>query len=92
MSPTDAAKEALDHIASYYPSFSGALVAVNVNGEYGKRRGEGEGERERGRGQGREKNRYRIYLSMTGGGGHGFSPFPITVYNPKLGKSTVINV
>ena len=48
MSPTDAAKEALDHIASYYPTFSGALVAVNVNGEYGKRRGEGEGGRERG--------------------------------------------
>ena len=51
MSPTDAVKEALDHIASYYPTFSGALVAVNVNGEYGKRRreGEGEGERERER-------------------------------------------
>lgn len=60
MSPTDAVKEALAHIASYYPSFNGALIGVNVNGDYG-------------------------------GAGHGFSPFPATVYNPTLDKSTVID-
>ena len=37
MSPEDAAKEALDQISSYYPQYNGALIAVHVNGSYGKR-------------------------------------------------------
>ena len=36
MSPEDAAKEALSQISSYYPQYSGALIAVHVNGSYGK--------------------------------------------------------
>ena len=35
MSPTAAAEEAIQTSAQYYPDFSGALVAVNVTGEYG---------------------------------------------------------
>ncbi|XP_041379258.1 N(4)-(beta-N-acetylglucosaminyl)-L-asparaginase-like [Gigantopelta aegis] len=37
MSPEDAAKEALSQISSYYPQYSGALIAVHVNGSYGKK-------------------------------------------------------
>lgn len=36
MSPEDAAKEALNQISSYYPQYNGALIAVHVNGSYGK--------------------------------------------------------
>ena len=35
MSPTDAAKAALDKISTYYPTFSGALIAISITGEYG---------------------------------------------------------
>ena len=35
MSPTDAAKAALDKISIYYPTFSGALIAVSITGEFG---------------------------------------------------------
>lgn len=35
ISPTAAAEEALQRIAQYYPSFVGALVAVNISGSYG---------------------------------------------------------
>jgi N4-(beta-N-acetylglucosaminyl)-L-asparaginase len=36
MDPTVATREALDHISLYYPGYSGALVAVNISGSYGK--------------------------------------------------------
>ena len=35
-SPTDATRDALSRIAKYYPGFQGALIAVNINGQYGK--------------------------------------------------------
>lgn len=35
LSPTEAAKDAIETIAQYYPDFSGALVAVNISGGYG---------------------------------------------------------
>ena len=35
MSPTAAAEDALSKIADFYPAFSGALVAVNISGDYG---------------------------------------------------------
>ena len=35
-SPTDAATDALSRIAKYYPDFQGALVAVNIKGQYGE--------------------------------------------------------
>ena len=35
MSPTAAAEDAIQIIAQYYPDFSGALVAVNISGDYG---------------------------------------------------------
>ena len=35
-SPTDATRDALSRIAKYYPGFQGALVAVNIKGQYGK--------------------------------------------------------
>ena len=35
MSPTAAAEDAIQTIAQYYPDFSGALVAVNISGDYG---------------------------------------------------------
>lgn len=35
-SPTDAASDALSRIAKYYPDFQGALVAVNIKGQYGE--------------------------------------------------------
>jgi len=35
MSPTDAAREALIRIAKKYPTFTGALIAVNKKGEFG---------------------------------------------------------
>ncbi|OXA52414.1 N(4)-(Beta-N-acetylglucosaminyl)-L-asparaginase isoform X2 [Folsomia candida] len=35
LSPTEAAEEAIQKIARFYPTFSGALVAVNLRGEYG---------------------------------------------------------
>lgn len=34
-SPADAAKVAVDRIASYYPNFMGAVIALNKNGDYG---------------------------------------------------------
>lgn len=60
-SPSQAAQESLDHITRYYPNYSGALIAVSINGSYG-------------------------------GATHGFSSFKFTVYNPKLGTSTIITV
>ena len=36
LAPTDAAEEALARISSYYPTFVGALVAINITGHYGK--------------------------------------------------------
>ena len=35
-SPTEATTLALERIARYYPNFSGGLVAVNKEGQYGK--------------------------------------------------------
>ena len=35
-SPTEAASLALARIAKYYPKYSGGLVAVNKDGEFGK--------------------------------------------------------
>ena len=35
MSPTKAAEYAILRIAKYYPGFSGAIVAANIEGEYG---------------------------------------------------------
>lgn len=35
-SPTEAATLALTRIAKYYPKFSGGLVVVNKDGEFGK--------------------------------------------------------
>ncbi|XP_028397927.1 N(4)-(Beta-N-acetylglucosaminyl)-L-asparaginase-like [Dendronephthya gigantea] len=35
MSPTKAAEDAVIRIAKYYPSYSGAIVAANIHGEYG---------------------------------------------------------
>jgi len=34
-SPMEAAESALSRIIEYYPDFSGALVAVNTNGDFG---------------------------------------------------------
>ena len=34
-SPTVAAQEAISEIKAYYPSYGGALIAVNVSGDYG---------------------------------------------------------
>ncbi len=34
-SPGEAATEALDEIQAYYPSYGGALIAVNASGYYG---------------------------------------------------------
>ena len=36
LTPTDAAEQALARINSYYPSFVGALIAINITGHYGK--------------------------------------------------------
>ena len=36
LTPTDAAEQALAKISSYYPSFVGALIAINATGHYGK--------------------------------------------------------
>ena len=36
VSPTNAAKAALQRIEAKYPKFSGALVATNKDGSYGK--------------------------------------------------------
>lgn len=33
--PEDAAATAVNRIRKYYPSFNGAVIAVNKNGEYG---------------------------------------------------------
>lgn len=35
LSPTEASRIAVDRITAVYPEFSGAVVAVTVNGEYG---------------------------------------------------------
>eukprot|EP00163_Fabomonas_tropica_P029498 TRINITY_DN6341_c0_g1_i1.p1 TRINITY_DN6341_c0_g1~~TRINITY_DN6341_c0_g1_i1.p1 ORF type:complete len:131 (+),score=34.27 TRINITY_DN6341_c0_g1_i1:429-821(+) len=35
MTPTQAAEDAIQRIAKYYPTFQGALVAVNIKGEHG---------------------------------------------------------
>ena len=35
-SPTEAAQKALKKVISFYPNFSGALVAANKRGGYGK--------------------------------------------------------
>lgn len=35
MSPKKAAEDAVLRIAKYYPNYSGAIVAANVDGEYG---------------------------------------------------------
>ena len=35
MSPRDAIVEALGHISEYY-TYTGAMIAVNINGEYGR--------------------------------------------------------
>ena len=35
LSPTAAAEEALNRIIQYYPKFSGALITINVAGEFG---------------------------------------------------------
>lgn len=35
VSPTSAAEDAIQTIAKFYPTFSGALVAVNSSGDYG---------------------------------------------------------
>ncbi|MCL4117845.1 UNVERIFIED_CONTAM: hypothetical protein GTU68_034450, partial [Idotea baltica] len=35
LSPTEASTSALQRIVEYYPSFSGAVVALNLEGEYG---------------------------------------------------------
>ena len=35
-SPSQAAQESLDHITRYYPNYSGALIAVDINGSYGE--------------------------------------------------------
>ena len=35
-SPTEAATLALTRIAKYYPKYSGGLVVVNKDGEFGK--------------------------------------------------------
>lgn len=35
MKPQDAAAVAISRIVKYYPTFSGALVAVNLKGEFG---------------------------------------------------------
>ena len=37
LTPTDAAEQALARINTYYPSFAGALIAVNITGHYGRR-------------------------------------------------------
>lgn len=34
-SPTEAAQEAIKEILNYYPTYSGALIAVNTTGYYG---------------------------------------------------------
>lgn len=36
MSPTAAAEDALRRISRYYPNYSGALVTVNITGNYGQ--------------------------------------------------------
>ena len=36
MSPVKAAEDAVLRIAKYYPNYSGAIVAANVHGQYGK--------------------------------------------------------
>ena len=36
MDPTAAAEDALNRISRYYPAYSGALVTVNISGNYGK--------------------------------------------------------
>lgn len=59
-SPKDAATAALRKISTFYPHYSGALIAVTTSGEYG--------------------------AAYTGFGG-----FQYTVYNPKLGNSTVLD-
>ena len=35
MTPTKAAENAILRISKYYPEFSGAIVAANIDGEYG---------------------------------------------------------
>ena len=35
MTPTQAAKDALQRIQKFYPDFVGAMIAVNTKGEYG---------------------------------------------------------
>lgn len=34
-SPTAAATTAISRIAEHYPAFTGAVIAINMNGEYG---------------------------------------------------------
>lgn len=36
MSPVKAAEEAIQRIITKYPSFNGAIVAVNMHGDFGK--------------------------------------------------------
>lgn len=60
MQPKDAATAALQKISTFYPSFSGALIAVTTTGEHGA-----------------------AYM--------GFGGFQYTLYNPDLGKPTLIN-
>ena len=35
-SPTEAAREVITRIGSFYPEFNGAIIAVNVTGGYGE--------------------------------------------------------
>ncbi|GFT13637.1 n(4)-(Beta-N-acetylglucosaminyl)-L-asparaginase [Nephila pilipes] len=35
MSPTQAAQDSIKRIIAKYPSFSGAIIAATINGEYG---------------------------------------------------------
>lgn len=37
MSPTQSAQDAISRIIPYYPTFSGALIAATINGDYGKK-------------------------------------------------------
>ena len=36
LSPADATRKVIERIAKYYPSFSGAVIAVTMSGEYGE--------------------------------------------------------
>lgn len=35
-SPQEAADDALQRIAKYYPAFSGAIIVANISGDYGR--------------------------------------------------------